>query len=426
MTAAAISCLCLSFTSYSQGIKWENELTWKEILQKAKKENKFIFADCYATWCGPCKKMDENVYTLDRVGEYLDKNFISIKLQMDTTKNDSEEIKKRYTDAADVMRTFQVRAFPTYLYFSPDGKIVHRFSGMVTDTGFLRLASNAQDSNKQYYIIKEKYRKGQRGFSLNYLSNLANIVGEKDFSHIVAEEYINTELLRLPKNVLFTNENVRFLALHTQNTMSRSFRFFLDHASSVDSIMKIKNYSQGVIDFAITSEKISSVLTMSDEKNITVNWDKIFLSIKKQFGQVYAERNVLNAQIRWYKYKNQWEKYAAVLIKRVDKYGSFGLGIADFDLNNHAWEIFLHSNDKLQLQKALGWSDSAIKINPDYANSLDTYANLLYKLGKKEKAIEWQKKAIELDLKNAKKANVKPGEDYAKNLEKMKRGEPTW
>ncbi len=38
---------------FSQG------MTWNEIKQKAKQENKYLFLDCYTTWCGPCREMDK-------------------------------------------------------------------------------------------------------------------------------------------------------------------------------------------------------------------------------------------------------------------------------------------------------------------------------------------------------------------------------
>lgn len=38
----------------NQGIQFA-DLTWQDALKKAKKENKIIFVDIYATWCGPCK-----------------------------------------------------------------------------------------------------------------------------------------------------------------------------------------------------------------------------------------------------------------------------------------------------------------------------------------------------------------------------------
>ncbi len=55
----------------NRGIKFENELDWQQVLAKAKAENKYIFVDCYATWCIPCKKMDTDVYSSQKVGDFL-------------------------------------------------------------------------------------------------------------------------------------------------------------------------------------------------------------------------------------------------------------------------------------------------------------------------------------------------------------------
>src|SRR5205807_219920 len=70
------------------GIKWTEGLTWEQVKEKAKKENKYIFLDCFATWCGPCKLMDKEIYTNDTVGSYFNDKFISVKVQMDKAKND--------------------------------------------------------------------------------------------------------------------------------------------------------------------------------------------------------------------------------------------------------------------------------------------------------------------------------------------------
>ena len=50
---------------------------------------------------------------------------------------------------------------------------------------------------------------------------------------------------------------------------------------------------------------------------------------------------------------------------------------------------------------------------------MDTYSNLLHKVGKTKEAIEWQEKAIAA-VDEASKA------EYQATLEKMKKGEPTW
>src|ERR1700679_433698 len=78
------------------GIRFAQQLKWSEILGKAKAEHKYIFVDCYATWCGPCKYMDATVYSTKEVGDVYNQDFISIKVQMDRTASDDSVTKSRY------------------------------------------------------------------------------------------------------------------------------------------------------------------------------------------------------------------------------------------------------------------------------------------------------------------------------------------
>ncbi len=95
--------ICMPILLYAQkqnaDISFERGLTWHQIQVKAKAENKFIFVDCYATWCGPCRLMDKNVFTNSEVANYLNNNFISVKVQMDKTASDDEDVKRWYDDA---------------------------------------------------------------------------------------------------------------------------------------------------------------------------------------------------------------------------------------------------------------------------------------------------------------------------------------
>src|ERR1700754_3675363 len=90
--------LVIPFFAHSQkeGIYFSDKSSWKDILQRAKAEKKFIFVDCYTTWCGPCKRMEKVVYPNDSVGAAINSRFISVKLQMDTSKSDGIEVKQWY------------------------------------------------------------------------------------------------------------------------------------------------------------------------------------------------------------------------------------------------------------------------------------------------------------------------------------------
>lgn len=85
--------------------------SWKEALAKSKKENKPVFVDIYATWCGPCKMMSRLVFTQKDVGEFYNENFINVKV--DAEKGEGRAIARKYN----------VRAYPTLLYVDGDGQI---------------------------------------------------------------------------------------------------------------------------------------------------------------------------------------------------------------------------------------------------------------------------------------------------------------
>ena len=90
-----------SQTDTTTGVHFDHRLSWQEVLEKAQKENKYIFVDCYATWCGPCKWMDKNVYQVDSVGTIVNESFISVRIQMDTSGQDNDKIKEWYPIARD-------------------------------------------------------------------------------------------------------------------------------------------------------------------------------------------------------------------------------------------------------------------------------------------------------------------------------------
>ena len=58
------------------------EGTWEEVLEKAKEENKIIFVDVYATWCGPCKMMAKEVFTQQEVADFHNATFINAKFDL--------------------------------------------------------------------------------------------------------------------------------------------------------------------------------------------------------------------------------------------------------------------------------------------------------------------------------------------------------
>lgn len=107
-----------------KGIYFET-LSFQEALEKAKKENKLIFLDAYAVWCGPCKMMDRTTFKDEKVGEVFNENFINIKIDMEKG------------EGPNVARKYQVRAYPTMMLINAEGKVEKRILGAVKNTQLL-------------------------------------------------------------------------------------------------------------------------------------------------------------------------------------------------------------------------------------------------------------------------------------------------
>jgi TATA-box binding protein (TBP) (component of TFIID and TFIIIB) len=80
--------------------------------------------------------------------------------------------------------------------------------------------------------------------------------------------------------------------------------------------------------------------------------------------------------------------------------------------------MFEECDDKDALKVALTWSKIAVERN-EVEYIIDTYANLLYKLGDAKNAILWQEKAVSITSEDRR-------EELQTNLDKMKKGEKTW
>lgn len=410
----------LSLIAQEMGIRFEQGLSWQLVKAKAKAENKYIFVDCYATWCGPCKRMENEVYTKESVGNYLNGKFISIKIQMDTTNKDDEFVQKWYNDAHFIKSTYEITAYPTLLFFSPEGKIVHKYLGYSEAEDFIMLTANALNPDKQYYTLLEKYKQGRKNYAeMVSLAKIGKAVGEKNMAVIIAQDYMNNYLVKLEKKDLYSRENIEFIASFIQSSKEKWFNLFYHNPTQVDKVMNKSGFSQGVVDYIIAKEDIDPKLwKYGNPITNRPDWGKITSTISKKYNVEYAERTVLNAKLRWYDYKKDWPEVIKYNIKKIEKYGLDTAGWGKAFLNNTIYyTIFMHSNNKVDINKGIKWMEIIINARPNNPQYLDTYANLLYKVGRVQEAIVWEQKAATISPRD---------EEIQNNLDKMKRNEPTW
>ena len=139
-----------SSPAFSQeGVNFEH-LTFEEVLAKAKSSNKLVFIDCYTSWCGPCKKLAAEIFPQKIVGDYINERFISVKYDVE-----KEEYKF-------IAKQFEVRAYPTLLIVSADGKLIDKVLGYQPAEKLIDAIEGSFDKNKSLSGLKEKYEGGDK------------------------------------------------------------------------------------------------------------------------------------------------------------------------------------------------------------------------------------------------------------------------
>ena len=110
-----ILAVCLiSCNAHSDKIYW---YSYDEGLQLAKTENKKIFLHFWASWCGYCTKMATQTFNDASVADYLNKNFIPIKINTDKKKS--------------LAVKYKVRGLPDTWFLTDEGENITNLAGYI-------------------------------------------------------------------------------------------------------------------------------------------------------------------------------------------------------------------------------------------------------------------------------------------------------
>jgi thioredoxin-related protein len=386
----------------SEGIKWTNGLTWDQLKEKAKQENKYIFVDCYTTWCKPCKYMDKTVYSNDTVAVAMNQDFLSMKLQMDKSSNDNEQIKSLYSTANLFENEYHVNSYPTFLFFNPSGRLVHKDIGAKTVPRFVLLANEALDEGKQFYRRVDDYWKSSRDYSKTpELAKYARKIGDDSLSATLSDDYLNNYVFSSTGVNEISKESLEFVysIYESISSSSKAFHFFYDHADTVDKITGRYGQASRLINYVIAKEEIEPRLSAARKQGEEPAWGKMERTISSKYTKSIAVTNVLDAKINWCVEQRKWDRAISYSIQKVESFHLDTNRLFGIEVYNIATIILNHSQCKKELERALAWmvlfstrdDDELIKIG-----SMDTYAGLLYKTGRFKEGLEKMKMYVEL------------------------------
>ena len=188
--------------------------SWAEAKEKAKAEQKLIFVDAFASWCGPCKRMAAQVFPDPKVGEYFNPNFICLKIDMEKPEN------------AEFAGKYPVSAYPTLMILDSEGKVVQKSVGALNADGLIAFGQKASGKTDTSQDFEKGYAEGNRDpqFLLDYVRalNRANKPSLK-----ITNEYLNAQ------KDLTTPINLKFILEGAVEADSRVFDLLLKYRDKV-------------------------------------------------------------------------------------------------------------------------------------------------------------------------------------------------
>lgn len=197
----------------AQGIEFFHG-KWSEALEKAKLEDKLIFVDAYASWCGPCKRMSSEVFPHPKSGEMYNASFICLKIDMEKPEN------------ADFADKYPVGSYPTLMFIEPSGKIVLKEVGYREVDPFLALGKKALSKMTNAVNYEKEYAEGKRDpqFLYKYVGML-NRMGEPSLK--ITNAYLATQ------TDLSSDFNLRFILEGAMEADSRVFDLLLKNKDKI-------------------------------------------------------------------------------------------------------------------------------------------------------------------------------------------------
>lgn len=412
--------LCSSQIIISNDIKnkeltYENISSWHDVLSKSKLDNKFILVDCYASWCLPCKKMDSIVFSNDSVKEFLNSYFIKIKYQIDTTKCDSHEIQHWQKIINNIVTKYRVEAFPTFLIFDTSGVLVKKMEGAIlSPSEFLLTMDMSINPLYDYFKLKNNFNKGILDHV--YLRPLLQKALEREDQTLIDD--IGSKIIKTSNNPL-TKERIDSANFLMRSSLSEAFKLFKLNYDTINSIIGQKRFAQNSLLRIIKYEVYRDFLKQAGD---SINWRLIKVKIDSicpfLTREAISELKIIVAST-----SNNFEAYCRA---QLDHYDNFPESLNLDFINNSLWIIFERCNNRNLLLRAAAWSKKTVYAQNKKQIDIsvyDTYANILYKIGKLKAAIIWEKIAIK-EARDAKDLNNLTV--FNETLRKMISGIPTW
>lgn len=150
-------------------LDWQSA-SWTEVLGQAKAQDKLIFVDIYTVWCGPCIKMDKDVWVDSTVRTHYNDRYINVKINAENPSRGQQ-----------VAQTYGASAYPTLLYLNPDGEVISSYIGGQNKYEIIELSDKVSALYNQRDFLTSVKSNIHKDYTLDELKKILDVSIDHDF-----------------------------------------------------------------------------------------------------------------------------------------------------------------------------------------------------------------------------------------------------
>lgn len=353
----------------AQEIRFLND-SYEQALLKAKQENKPVFVDFFATWCGPCKQLEQTVFVDPAVKDYYDQHFVCVRVDVDK----EPKLAQRY----------RIQSIPTLIFLNSKGKELRRVTSLVDEARFLHIGQEIVGDRPTYPELYKQYSEGKKdiGFMQSLLLEAPSYVSEvgsadgtkwKERAFKIFQEYLSLKGL----DQMINKADFQIIMLFQEKAKRNDpvLNFVNEHHEEFEKVV----VPHLVWEFVISQQNglINSLARNGDMayleelKRITGDMQDIYSKIKHEKLSVYdAMKNQADGNYALYAKKDE----SKFLDLKEAYFQQVGELLTFSDYQSAIQELVIARNGVLKpksYERCLVWLDRASQLNLQPREQLD-------------------------------------------------------
>ncbi len=397
---------------WAQGLKYTTDVD--AAFKEAKKTKKPLWVMVSATWCGPCRWTEKEVFPQKWFDSLISSRFVPLKVYAASGEQNTKGGKE-------LAEKYQVRVYPTFLFLYPNGELFYRMEGTPMGKSgedpsvreeWQAIVKNALSYQADLPTLLQKFEKGDRSETVlrRYFVWVVSC-GDSATLYKVWEAYLQAfpsprlAWLYEPK----AYEHLRDAALR----LPAAFRYAMDAvADTLRNLLPPKEWGamyKTLLRVGIPGRYQRTLVQAKaqglPEPHLIAAESTLVRAQQLQARFPFAEKLALEMVIDALFRARTPQTHARALLHAA-QYAALikTIGPPDPDerpdladeLNSLAWTFYEEVEEPSALWMAVYWAKEALSYTPDDWHIWDTLGALYYKLKRKKEAVEALSKAIEL------------------------------